>query len=234
MAYLLTHHTTNTTIHRLWPLPWLLLASLLCSCTWTQPIDWPNYSYSERMQRLTGLSQWQWRGGLLLSDATQQHHRINTYWRYGGAHDYTLNFIAPLGVKSARLTVNQDGAQLQQSGQPTQTAASAEQLVAHYFGHGWPVQHLAYWVRGMPVPNQASKLTENQHHHIQTLTQDGWHITYHAYQLVDGYALPSALTISKDPFSLRIKIQTWQLPGQATKPLPQDNAAHKKSTPLTS
>ena len=201
---------------------WMITINLLSSCVpFIQPIDWPSYSYAERMQRLTALSEWQWRGGLLLSNTTQHYHHVNVYWRYQNPQAYTLHFIAPLGLNSARITVDQKGARLQESGQATQTAPSAEQLMAHYFGQSWPVDDLAYWVRGMPAPGQVTKITQDIHHHIQTLQQDGWHITYHAYQLVDGYALPAALTLNHATLTLHVKIQAWTLPQPNKTPPPK-------------
>lgn len=128
--------------------------------------------------------------------------------------EYDIRLSGPLGRGATRLQGSKQGVVLDMAGQPTLQARSAEDLLAQQTGWRLPVEHLLWWVRGLPAPDSTSRLQLDPQSRLARLAQAGWTVEYSRYQEVNGLQLPQRLQLSADNILLTLVITQWNLPGQ--------------------
>ncbi|MEJ6655999.1 MAG: lipoprotein insertase outer membrane protein LolB [Pseudomonas sp.] len=127
---------------------------------------------------------------------------------------YDIRLSGPLGRGATRIQGSDAGVTLEIAGQPPATADSAEALLERQIGWRLPVEHLLWWVRGLPAPDSPSRLQLNPDSQLARLAQAGWIVEYSRYQQVDGVQLPQRLQLSGHDMLLTLVITRWE-PGTA-------------------
>lgn len=189
-----------------------IIGLILTACTSTPTQTWPVIPYETRMAELATISHWRIKGRFNLT-MPKARESASFYWHYQNPDHYTLHFIAPLGLKSAKLTQSPAGARLMVPDKPVREASTAQVLLARHFGVAWPIDYLRYWIRGMPAPNLGAEVTENKYNHLTQIIQDGWTIQYKAYRHYQGMAVPASMTIEGKDIHLTLHFSNWA-PGQ--------------------
>jgi outer membrane lipoprotein LolB len=77
-----------------------------------------------------------------------------------------------------------------------------------------PVLSLRYWVLGMPDPSADFTKTSDASGQLVTLDQRGWHVEYREYAPVEGYSLPTQLTLQRDAVRIKLAVSDWTLPAK--------------------
>ena len=127
---------------------------------------------------------------------------------------YDIRLSGPLGRGATRIQGSDAGVTLEIAGQPPATADSAEALLEQQIGWRLPVEHLLWWVRGLPAPDSPSRLQLNPDSQLARLAQAGWTVEYSRYQQVEGLTLPQRLQLSGHDVLLTLVITRWE-PGTA-------------------
>ncbi|MCL2872063.1 MAG: lipoprotein insertase outer membrane protein LolB [Betaproteobacteria bacterium] len=133
-------------------------------------------------------------------------------WRHAPDAD-DIHLIAPLGVTVARLTREGEIVTVERAdhSQHTQRVTDWGELTTQAFGFSLPVESLAYWIRGVPMPGAAA-ITRDEAGRIDSLRQQGWEIQY-------GYAEahePERLDIRYgETVGLRLKIDQFVVGSKA-------------------
>lgn len=126
-------------------------------------------------------------------------------------HDqYDIRLSGPLGRGATRIQGNDHGVTLDIAGQPPMSAPSAEALLEQQVGWRLPVEHLLWWVRGLPAPGSPSHLQLNPDSQLARLAQAGWTVEYSRYQQIDGVQLPQRLQLSGYDMLLTLVITHWE------------------------
>lgn len=128
--------------------------------------------------------------------------------------DYDIRISGPLGRGATRLQGNNQGVVLDMAGQPRLQAGSAGDLLEQQTGWRLPVEHLLWWVRGLPAPDSPSRLQLDPQSRLARLAQAGWTVEYSRYQEVNGLKLPQRLQLSADNVLLTLVITQWNLTNQ--------------------
>lgn len=123
---------------------------------------------------------------------------------------YDIRLSGPLGRGATRIQSTEQGVTLDIAGQPTLTASSAEALLEQQIGWRLPVEHLLWWVRGLPAPDSPSRLQLNPDSQLARLAQAGWTVEYSRYQQIDGVQLPQRLQLSGYDMLLTLVITRWE------------------------
>lgn len=90
-----------------------------------------------------------WQGRLVLKVQSEPMQAFSAdFDLQGDARDGRLSFFTPLGTTAARLDWNEQGAQLQTTGEPQQFE-SIEALTRHISGAVLPIASLFQWLSGM-------------------------------------------------------------------------------------
>ncbi|MFA5677397.1 MAG: lipoprotein insertase outer membrane protein LolB [Pseudomonas sp.] len=124
--------------------------------------------------------------------------------------EYDIRLSGPLGRGATRILGNDQGVILDIAGQPPASAVSAEALLEQQVGWRLPVEHLLWWVRGLPAPDSPSRLQLNPNSQLARLAQAGWTVEYSRYQQIDGVPLPQRLQLSGYDMLLTLVITNWE------------------------
>ena len=125
-------------------------------------------------------------------------------------HYYDIRLSGPLGRGATRIQGDRQQTTLEIAGRAPVTADSAEQLVEEQIGWRLPVDHLLWWVRGLPAPDSPSNLQLDSSSRLGRLSQSGWTVEYSRYQEVDGVELPQRLQISGHDLLLTLVVTEWK------------------------
>ncbi|AQZ93546.1 lipoprotein insertase outer membrane protein LolB [Halopseudomonas phragmitis] len=122
---------------------------------------------------------------------------------------YDIRLSGPLGRGATRIQGDREGIVLDIAGQQTLRAASAEDLLEQEIGWRLPVDHLLWWVRGLPAPDSPSRLQLDTESRLARLSQSGWTIEYSRYQQVGERQLPQRLQLSGHDVLLTLVVTQW-------------------------
>ncbi|MDR0250254.1 MAG: lipoprotein insertase outer membrane protein LolB [Burkholderiales bacterium] len=100
-------------------------------------------------------------------------------WKHTPESD-VIDIISPFGTTVASLTREGETITVQQGDRPqrTQQVDDWETLVVQAFGFPLPVKNLAYWIRGVPVPEARAAITRDAVGRFDSLRQQGWVVQY--------------------------------------------------------
>ena len=115
----------------------------------------------------------------------------------------------PLGVGGVRITSNGDSLSVTNSRGEKLDSAAARREIETRLGFEPPIASLRYWVLGVPDPSRPATEMLDDSQRLVTLEQDGWQIAYTGYADVQGEALPSKITLTRDTTRVRLIVDSW-------------------------
>jgi outer membrane lipoprotein LolB len=157
------------------------------------------------MGDLQRLASWQLGGRAAVAFGTQGWQASLDWRQSGDAAEVHLS--GPLGIGAMVLERTPDGLSL--NGAPPSDAVMAQ--LQDRLGFELPLDHLRYWLLGVPDPASAFEVKRNDQDRAVQLTQDQWTIDYDRYMPVDGDLLPAHLVLSREGgVRVRIVVDHWQ------------------------
>ncbi len=79
-------------------------------------------------------------------------------------------------------------------------------------GFDVPLASLRYWILGVPAPvSPAQEVLDQAQQRLESLNQDGWHVSYGAYADAHGQTLPARITLERETVRVRLVVDDWQL-----------------------
>ena len=198
-------------------LQWLCLlvfANLITSCALFKapppPPDDLSVAWEEHQEQLSSLSKWELTGRLGISTSENGGGSVSFRWYQYDTERYSLFITGPFG---------QGGLQLEAiPGQVTLTTAAGEEIISDnatellmlYTGWAIPIEHLHYWVRGLPTPSAPYTVSLDIYGRIALLNQEEWFLMYPRYQTTSGYTLPQRITLRTTDLEIRALLRQWQ------------------------
>ena len=184
----------------------LVCSTVLAACVATRraPAPLPG-GWEQRAVQLQGLSGWRLDGRAAVAAGTQGwqaslNWRENREWA-------EVHLSGPFGVGSLVLKRTPDGLSL--NGAPPSDAVLAQ--LQERLGFELPIDHLRFWLLGVPDPGAAFELKRDDQDRAAQLTQDDWMIDYDRYMPVNGDVLPARLVLSRAGVRVRIVVDRWEL-----------------------
>jgi outer membrane lipoprotein LolB len=163
----------------------------------------PPAGWERRVADLQASSSWQLDGRAAVAVGTQGW-QATLNWRQRGAAS-EVHLSGPFGVGALVLTRSPDGVSV--NGAPPGDAVLTQ--LQQRLGFVPPIDHLRYWLLGVPDPGAAFELKRNDQDRALQLTQDDWSVDYDRYMAVDGDVLPSHLVLSREGVRVRIAVDHW-------------------------
>jgi len=126
-----------------------------------------------------------------------------------------IQINGPLGRGVVRITQDAQGAHLVDAERREFSATSAEELLQLYTGWHLPVNHLDWWVRGLPVPEVRAQRELDDQGRLRVLHQAEWEISYSEYLQVEQAGLPRRFTLARaatdfsPALEVRFVIERW-------------------------
>jgi outer membrane lipoprotein LolB len=183
------------------------LALLLTACATTRQTTTPPaiaVGWDQRMGDLQRLASWQLGGRAAVAFGTQGWQASLDWRQTGDAAEVHLS--GPLGIGAMVLKRTPEGLSL--NGAPPSDAVMTQ--LQDRLGFDLPLDHLRYWLLGVPDPASAFEVNRNDQDRAVQLTQDQWTIDYDRYMPVDGDLLPAHLVLSREGVRVRIVVDHWQ------------------------
>jgi outer membrane lipoprotein LolB len=183
-----------------------LCSAMLAACVTTRRAPAPAAAgWDQRVVDLQGLSSWQLDGRAAVAVGTQGW-QATLNWRQR-ADSAEVHLSGPFGVGALVLKRTADGLSL--NGAPPSDAVVAQ--LQDRLGFELPLDHLRFWLLGVPDPAAAFDLKRNDQDRALQLTQGDWSIDYDRYLPVDGDLLPAHLVLNRQGVRVRIAIDHWEM-----------------------
>ena len=186
----------------------LLCSTVLAACVTTRRAPAPPLGaavgWDRRVADLQGLGSWRLDGRAAVAAGTQGW-QASLNWRQSG-DDAEVHLSGPFGVGSVVLKRTHDGLSL--NGAPPSDAVVSQ--LQERLGVELPIDHLRFWLLGVPDPGAAFDLKRNDQDRASQLTQDDWNIDYDRYMSVNGDLLPALLVLSREGVRVRIVVDRWE------------------------
>jgi outer membrane lipoprotein LolB len=176
----------------------------LAACATTRQAPPPSATaWDQRVADLQTARAWQLDGRAAVAVGTQGW-QATLDWQQR-ADSTEVHLAGPFGVGALVLRQSADGLSL--NGAPPSDAVLA-QLQAK-LGFELPLDHLRFWLLGVPDPSAAFELMRNAEDRALQLTQSDWRIDYDRYMPVSGDSLPAHLVLQRDSVRVRIVVDHW-------------------------
>jgi outer membrane lipoprotein LolB len=179
---------------------------VLAACVTTRRAPAPlSEGWEQRVAQLQSLSDWRLDGRAAVAAGTQGW-QASLNWRENGEWA-EVHLSGPFGVGSLVLKRTPEGLSL--NGAPPSDAVLAQ--LQERLGFELPIDHLRFWLLGVPDPSAPFELKRDDQDRAAQLTQDDWMIEYDRYMPVNGDVLPARLVLSRAGVRVRIVVDRWEL-----------------------
>jgi len=189
----------------------LFLLLGLAACTSVRPVMAPGWS--ERQASLAAVENWALHGRMAFRSG-EEGGQARLEWQQF-ADTSQIQLAGPFGAGAYNLVwepqfVSLADASGERSIEYT-GAAAAENFLTEQLGWSFPAGSIRYWVMGLPDPANASDIQFDEAGQLATIRQYDWDVQYERFQNIDGYVLPTRITIQNDDARLRIVVSDWRL-----------------------
>jgi outer membrane lipoprotein LolB len=186
----------------------VLCSTVLAACVTTRRAPAPASTavgWEQRVGDLQRLGAWQLDGRAAVAVGTQGW-QATLNWRQQ-ADSAEVHLSGPFGIGALVLKRTPQGLSL--NGAPPSDTVLAQ--LQERLGFELPIDHLRFWLLGVPDPSAAFELKRNDQDRASQLTQSDWSIDYDRYLPVDGDWLPAHLVLSREGVRVRIAVDHWNL-----------------------
>lgn len=189
----------------------LFLLLGLAACTSIRPVMAPGWS--ERQASLAAVDYWELRGRMAFRSG-EEGGQARLEWQQL-ADTSLIQLAGPFGAGAYNLVwepqfVSLADASGERSIEYT-GAAAAEDFLREQLGWSFPAGSMRYWVMGLPDPATDSDIQFDDAGQLATIRQYDWNVQYERFQNIDGYVLPTRITIENDDARLKIVVSDWRL-----------------------
>lgn len=200
-----------------------LVAGLLSACVTPQTPAEPASvgAIAERQQKLQALGEFSFSGGMgIWTDDESISARI----RWQQVQDrLTVDLTGPLGVGDFQLQSDDEGATLTRGDTIVASGESADVVLQRGLSLSAPipVDQLKLWVVGLPG-DATSAQSDSQGKLSSLQFTDGqgtrWQARFLKYTMLDELQVPSLITASGGPYSVRMVLRNWQSTAASDEP----------------
>ncbi|HEV7613793.1 MAG TPA: lipoprotein insertase outer membrane protein LolB [Steroidobacteraceae bacterium] len=184
----------------------LLCCAVLTACVTARRVPAPKaVGWQQRVAELQKLDAWRLDGRAAVAVGTQGWQATLNWRQHGDSAEVHLS--GPLGIGALVLKRSVDGLSL--NGAPPSDAELAQ--LQERLGFELPIDHLRFWLLGVPDPSAAFELKRNDQDRGSQLIQSDWTIDIDRYMPLQGDFLPAHLVLSREGVRVRIAIDHWEL-----------------------
>lgn len=84
----------------------------------------------------------------------------------------------------------------------------SEHELESLLGYSPPIQHLRFWIRGIPSPMLDAQF-DVAPVGVRRFLQDGWHVNLERFGIFSDDSLPAKMSISKEQVKIKIVVDKW-------------------------
>lgn len=162
-----------------------------------------------REQQLADANHWTLQGRLFVSNG-RDGGTLNVTWAQNDDH-YEFVLRTPVTGKSYRLVGSAEGAVLEGVDGGAQRGPDAEALMRRTLGWDVPLDELRAWVLGVRAKGSAAEVSFGDDKLPSLLQQDGWAVSYPAWDNTRQPPLPTKVFAEKPPYKVKLAIESWSM-----------------------
>jgi outer membrane lipoprotein LolB len=182
----------------------LLCCAVLAACVTNRRTPAPaGAAWEQRVADLQRLDSWVLDGRAAVAVGTQGWQATMNWRERGDSAEVHLS--GPLGVGALVLKRTPAGISLNDA--PPSDAVLAQ--LQERLGFELPIDHLRFWLLGVPDPAGAYELKRNDQDRASQLQQDAWTVDFDRYMPFDGDLLPAHLVLNREGVRVRIAVDHW-------------------------
>ncbi|HEY1314148.1 MAG TPA: lipoprotein insertase outer membrane protein LolB [Steroidobacteraceae bacterium] len=187
---------------------WLVLIScaVLAACVTAQRAPAALSAWEQRAADLQKLGSWRLDGRAAVAVGTQGWQATLNWQQRSDLTEVHLS--GPFGVGALLLTRTPAGLSLNGAAPSADVVAQLQERL----GFELPMDHLRFWLLGVPDPSAAFELKRNGQDRASQVIQDAWTVDYDRYMPVAGDLLPAHVVLSREGVRVRIAVDHWELP----------------------
>jgi len=165
--------------------------------------------YEAKSGALAEAERWALKGRLAVNDG-EDGGSGHLNWQTHGQTS-SMNFHGALGRGAWQLNSDENGAVLEWTDGEVYRADTVGELIEQRLGWTFPVNALAWWVRGLTAPGDWNLRQLDEHGNLEKLSQLGWNIEYGRYRDAGSISMPVKLTARRLSYTVKFAIQDWDL-----------------------
>ena len=162
-----------------------------------------------REQQLANADHWVLQGQLGVYNAKDGGSGTFTWTQDGDRYEFI--FRLPISGKSYRLDGGPDGAELDGAEGGPQRGPDAESLMRRALHWEVPLDELRAWVLGLRAQGAPAELSFGDDRLPSMLQQDGWTVSYRAWDTARQPPLPLKVFAEKPPYKVKLAVESWDL-----------------------
>lgn len=166
-----------------------------------------------RSKQLKNLLKWKVSGKIAFIKE-EERNSANFVWNKKNEAEQEINLTTYLGINVLQLSSENNFHQLIIDGE-TYHGSNLDTLIYQLTQLNFPTQALTYWLKALPYSSNDQITYQTNNYLPQTLTshynQQTWLINYNAYKTINGYQLPTSLTIKTFNLMIKIRINQWTI-----------------------
>jgi outer membrane lipoprotein LolB len=183
---------------------------LISGCSNIKQIDASALTSSiSQTRQLATLTHFELSGAIAIKHA-RKGWAASLSWQQKSNNTYQIRLFGPFGANGMLIEKINNTITLQTNSHKL-VAPDAETLIEYETGMRLPVNHLYYWIRGLPAPIPIDHKTYNERNDLRALSQAGYEIVYTDYMRVGDLYLPKKIHLDGHGISIRCVIKQWRI-----------------------
>lgn len=190
----------------------VVLLAFVSGCTSLPKRELTENNQLQRRQQLKSISSWTLTGRLGIKSPNEANS-MSFKWQHD-VNNKLLLLYGTFGNSYAKLSQSNNQATLELSDNRVYQSDNVEELLHNVLGYPLPVDHLEYWVRGLPFPGEKSELTYDALGYLKSIIYKQWIITFNKYQhfnSFDNISLPGKIKVTNGEVTLRLSLRKWDM-----------------------
>jgi len=165
-------------------------------------------TWQAHQEQVSKLDNWHITGKIAIR-SPEQSGSGTLAWLQEHEH-FDIQVSGPLGQGTIRLTGLPNQVQLTTNTHKV-SSNSSEHMMQQLLGWSIPLDHLLWWIRGLPAPKAKHQLELNDDSLAHQIKQANWQLDYLSYQTTKaGNVLPQRIKAYGPGLELTLFIKQWQ------------------------
>lgn len=168
--------------------------------------------WQQRQQQIQSKDKWTIKGRIGIR-TPDQSNSSNFSWQHHPQRQQFMLYGA-FGNTYADILQTPEKATLALSDDEIYESTDIEALLLRVMGHPLPIEHMRYWIMGIPYPDDSNKLVYDEFGYLTRIHYQQWTISYKNYQSIasfDDIFLPTKITITDGQVILKLSVRNWSM-----------------------
>ncbi len=157
---------------------------------------------------LKNLQHWQLNARIAITTPSDNATASLKWKKKNSEFDFLVS--GPLGVTVAHLVQEKKQAYLSIPDEEKRQHENAHVLLQQSLGWDFPIEALAFWVKGIPSGKAGEQVSYNEKGQIDSISLADWQVDFSKYRRFQGYVVPKMIKAVHPQMSIKVVAKRWQ------------------------